>query len=74
MGTFGAKNDQLFTPQSVFRNRFLGHLAPKLIEIAILKKVQAIIMERLMDRFLLARCQKKLYEQGYDILKEFIAK
>ena len=33
-----------------------------------------MIMEYIIDPFLLARCQNKPFEQGYDILKRFVPK
>ena len=37
-------------------------------------EVQAMIMESIINWFLLARCQQKHYEQGYDIIKELLSK
>ena len=38
------------------------------------KDIQMLIVEYIIEYFLLASCQKKRYEQGYDILKEFVSK
>ena len=48
-------------------NDFFSPLAPKLIEITFLKEIQTLIVEYIIDHFLLTRCQKKYHEQGYDI-------
>ena len=37
-----------------------------------LKEIQALTVEYI-DQFLLQRCQKKRFEQGYDIFKDFVS-
>ena len=37
-------------------------------------EIQTLFLEYIIDQFCLKRCQKKRYEQGYDILKEFVTK
>ena len=36
--------------------------------------IQTLIADYTIDHFLLTRCQKKRYEYGYDILKDFFIK
>ena len=36
--------------------------------------IQMLIVEYIIDEFLHMKCQKKPYEQGYGILKEFVSK
>ena len=39
-----------------------------------LKEVQTLIVEYIIDQFLLRKCQKKRFEQGYDIFKNILSK
>ena len=55
-------------------NRSLKVLQKLSFNFTFLNEVQAGIMEHIIDRFLLSRCQKKCYEQCYDIIKEFESK
>ena len=51
-----------------------NQLQNSLCKITILEEIQTLIVEYLIDQFLLTKCQKKRYEQGYDIHKEFASK
>ena len=51
----------------------MGPFAPKLIKMAYLKDIQTLIVEHIIDQFLVTRCQTKRCKQGYDFLKEFLA-
>ena len=42
------------------------------MKITFLKEIQTLIMECIIDQFLLTRCPKKRYEHGYD--EEFVSK
>ena len=48
---------------------FLRNLASKFNKIPFLKDMQTLLVEYTINPFLITRCQKKCYEQGYDILK-----
>ena len=49
----------------------MGHFVPQFITITFLKEIQTLIVGHMIDNFILRNCQKKLYKQGFDILKMF---
>ena len=54
------------------RNQFWTKIALKFIKIKFLK--QTLIVEYVVNQCLVTRCQKKHYEQGYDVFIEFVSK
>ena len=44
------------------------------IKIIFLKETQTLILGYIFDNVMLKMCQKKLYKQGFDILKDFVSK
>ena len=62
-----------FTPKLVFK--FLQRSLfgpPKFIKTTFLKDIRTLIEEYTINQFLLTRCQMKQYEQGYDIISDFV--
>ena len=68
--TLWAKNDQSFTPISVCKVsleiEFWVIQHPNLIKITFLKEIQTLIVEYIIEYFLLTSCKKKRYKKDYD--------
>ena len=47
-------------------------MAPKLVKIPSPKEIQILIVEYTIDLIMLAKCQKKRNELGYNFINEFV--
>ena len=77
--TFEEKIVWLFRSESVLKvssefDFWEKYIALKFIKIIFLKEIHALIVEHIIDYFLLSKCQRKCYELVYNFLKKFAGK